>query len=179
MAERTQSGIWLMRAIFAALCVLLIFLHLLPLDTIPRGWAGPDLILAMTCAWVVRRSDFVPALLIAAVFLMVDLLYQMPPGLWAAIVVIGCETLRNRAPGLRDLTFAAEWAAVAMTLVAMTLAYLVVLGVLLVDRPPLGLSLMQLAMTILAYPLVAFASQILFGVRKQSPGDVDALVDHR
>jgi hypothetical protein len=38
---------------------------------------------------------------------------------------------------------------------------------------------MQMVMTILAYPFVAIGSQFLFGVRKQAPGDVDALVGHR
>ncbi len=33
MAERTQSRLWLMRLIFVAVCLLIMFLHLLPLDT--------------------------------------------------------------------------------------------------------------------------------------------------
>ena len=179
MAERRQSHIWAMRLIYLGLCTLLVFLHLLPLDTTPRGWAGPDLILALTCAWVLRRPEFVPAPLIATVFLMTDLLYQMPPGLWAALVLIGSEALRARAAGLRDLTFAAEWASVAVTLCAMTLGYQLILGLLLIDRPHLGLSLMQLVMTLACYPLVVYASHIAFGVRKQAPGDVDALVNRK
>lgn len=179
MVERSLSYTWLMRTILFAICVLLIFLHLLPIDTIPKTWAGPDLILALCCSWVLRRPEFAPALLIAVVFLMTDLLYLMPPGLWASFVVLGTETLRSRASGLRDLTFAAEWATVAVTLTLMTLGYQLVLSVLLIDRPSLALSLMQLVLTLLAYPLVAFTSQIVFGVRKQVPGDVDALVSRR
>jgi len=179
MAERTLGRIWLMRLVFLALCLMLIFLHLLPQDTSPRGWAGPDLILALSCAWVLRRPELVPAPLIALVFVTTDLLYQMPPGLWAAFVVIGTETLRSRAPGLRDLTFAVEWLTVAITLTAMTLGNQLALAILLLDRPPLGLSLMQLVMTLITYPLVAYGSQIIFGVRKQAPGDVDALVNRR
>ncbi len=179
MAERSRSRIWLMRLVFLMLSLLLIFLHLLPQDTSPKAWAGPDLILALCFAWVLRRPELVPAVLIAVVFLTTDLLYQMPPGLWAAFVVIGTEALRARAPGLRDLTFAAEWLTVAVTLTLMTLGNQVALAILLVDRPPLGLSLMQLVMTLIAYPLVAYGSQITFGVRKQAPGDVDALVNRR
>jgi rod shape-determining protein MreD len=179
MAERTQSRLWLMRLIFVAVCLLIMFLHLLPLDTSPRSWAGPDLILALACAWVVRRPEFVPVTLIALVFVVTDLLYQMPPGLWAAFVVIGTETLRSRAPSLRDLTFPAEWFTVAVTLTLMTLGNQLTLALFLVDRPPLWLNLMQLVMTLVAYPLVAFGSQFLFGVRKQAPGDVDALANRR
>ncbi len=179
MGDNPQSRQWVMRFVYLVLCALLAFLSLLPLQTAPSTWAGPDLILALTCAWVVRRPDFVPATMIALVFLLTGLMFQMPPGLWAALVLIGTETLRARAPALRDLTFAAEWVTVAVTLAGMTLANQVFLGVLLVDRPPLGLSVMQLFMTLAAYPLVVIASQILMGVRKQTPGDVDALVGHR
>lgn len=176
MVESAQTRAWLMRALYLALCILLAFFALLPLNTAPSTWAGPDLILALTCAWVLRRPEFVPVSLIAGVFFLTGLLFQLPPGLWAALVVIGTETLRSRAPGLRDLTFAAEWATVSVTLTLMSLANQIILGILLVDRPPLGLSLMQLVMTLAAYPVMVYISQIAFGVRKQAPGDVDALM---
>lgn len=179
MGDNPRARLWLMRFLYLALCTLLAFLNLLPLDTAPQNWAGPDLILALTCAWVLRRPDFVPSVLVALVFLITGLLFQMPPGLWAAFVVLGTETLRGRAPGLRDLTFPVEWLTVAVTLTLMTLGNQAVLMLLLVDRPPLGLNLMQLFMTLAAYPLVVYTSQLLFGVRKQVPGDVDALMSRR
>lgn len=175
MAERGLTYLWAMRALYAGLCMVLIFLRLLPLDTLPRGWAGPDLILAITLAWGLRRPEFVPPLLVAAIFLLCDLLFQRPPGLWAALVLIGCQTLRARAPDLRDLTFPVEWASVATTLAAMTLGYRVILGVLMVDQAPLGLSLMQMLMTLAAYPVVVLLSHWLLGVRKVAPGELDAM----
>lgn len=179
MVENRQTRAWLMRALYLALCVLLAFFALLPLNTAPSTWAGPDFILALTCAWVLRRPEFVPVWLIGGVFFLTGLLFQQPPGLWAALVVIATETLRARAQGLRDLTFAAEWASVAATLTLMTLANQIILGILLVDRPPLSLSLMQLVMTLAVYPIVVYISQIALGVRKQVPGDVDALMSRR
>lgn len=179
MAERTLTRLWLMRLVYLGLCLLFVFLHLLPQDTSPRAWAGPDFILALTCAWVLRRPAFVPVALIALVFLLTDLLYQMPPGLWAALVVIGTQTLRARAPGLRDLTFMAEWFTVSVTLTIMTLGNQLALALFVLDRPPLGLQLMQLVMTLAFYPLVVIISQIIFGVRKQVPGDLDTLVSRR
>jgi rod shape-determining protein MreD len=172
MAETGSLHLWLMRALFAALAGTLVFARLLPLDMAPPGWAGPDLFLALAFAWAVRRPEYVPPLLVAALALAMDLLLQRPPGLWAALTVIGCETLRRRAPALRDLTFLADWAAVAGTLVAMVLAYRLVLTVLIVDQAPLGLSLMQLLSTLVAYPLVAALSHLVFGVRKRAPGDL-------
>jgi rod shape-determining protein MreD len=172
MADAGALHLWLMRALFAALAGALVFARLLPLDMAPPGWAGPDLFLALAFAWAVRRPEYVPALLVAGLALALDLLLQRPPGLWAALTVIGCETLRRRATALRDLTFVAEWAAVAGTLVAMVLGYRLVLTLLLVDQAPLGLSLMQLLSTLVAYPLAAALSHFLFGVRKRAPGDL-------
>jgi len=172
MAETGSVHLWLMRALFVALAGALVFARLLPLDTLPPGWAGPDLFIALAFAWAVRRPDYVPPLLVAALALTMDLLLQRPPGLWAAMTLLGCETLRRRAPALRDLTFLAEWAAVAGTLVVMTLSYRLVLTVLMVDQAPLGLSLMQLLSTLVAYPLVAALSHLVFGVRKRVPGDL-------
>ncbi|EDM72614.1 MreD protein [Roseobacter sp. AzwK-3b] len=174
MAERRHQSRWAMRMLFGVLCLLLIFLHLLPLQLLPRGWAGPDVMLALTFAWVLRRPDFVPPLLIAGLFLLTDLLFQRPPGLWAALVLLGSQTLRAREPGLRDLTFAVEWVSVATTLVAMTLGYRIILAILMVDQAPLGLSLMQLVLTLMVYPVVALISHTAFGVRKIAPGDIDA-----
>lgn len=175
MAENAAYRMWAMRALYVALGLLLVFLHLLPLDTLPRGWAGPDLMLALTFAWVLRRPEFVPPLLIAAMILLGDLMFHRPPGLWAALVLVAAETLRARASGLRDQTFAAEWVAVATTLIATTLAYRVVLALLMVDQAPLGLSIMQLVMTLVAYPVVVLLTQTVFGVRKLAPGDIDPL----
>lgn len=174
MAENETLHRWLMRALYAALAGVLVFLHLLPLDTLPPGWAGPDLFLALTFAWAVRRPDYVPPLLVAALALMMDLLFHRPPGLWAALTLIGTEALRRRAPALRDQTFAADWAAVTGVLVMITLGYRLVLTLLLVDQAPLGLSLMQLLSTLVAYPLVALVSHLLLGVRKPAPGALAA-----
>ena len=43
------------------------------------------------------------------------------------------------------------------------------------DQAPLGLSIMQLVMTLIAYPVVVLLTQTVFGVRKLAPGDIDPL----
>ncbi len=175
MAERLRSRPWFMRLVFLMLCISLMFLHLLPLETLPRGWAGPDLMLAFVFAWVLRRPEYIPALNIALIFLLADLLLQRPPGLWAALVLMTSEILRRRAPALRDLPFSVEWINIATSMVAITVCYHLILIILLIETDPLNLSLMQLLMTILTYPLFVLISQTLFGVRKPGPGDVNVL----
>lgn len=175
MAERGSAHLWIMRSAYAGLCFLVLFVQLLPLDTLPRVWAAPELILLVTFTWALRRPEFVPAPLIAFVFILADLLLQRPPGLWAALVLIAAETLKARSAGLRDLTFPAEWFTMAVTLVAITLIYRVVLSLLLIDQAPVMLSLVQMVMTLIAYPLVVLISKSLFGIRKRAPGELTAL----
>ncbi len=172
MAEHGLYRLNAMRALYLGLCLFLIFLNLLPLNMVPQGWAGPDLMLALSYAWVLRRPDYVPALLVVGVFLLTDFLFHRPPGLWSAAVLIGLTVLRSRAAGLRDLTFAVEWLSVTIVILAIMSGYRIILAILLLEQPALGLSLVQATMTILAYPLVAGISQVLFGVRKPTPGDI-------
>ncbi len=175
MVERSQTRLWTLRAIFVALCICAIFWRLLPLQMVPSRWAGPDMIVALCFAWVLRRPEYAPPLLIAAVMLLADLLFQRPPGLWAALIVMGAQTLKSRAPGLRDLSFLPEWLTVAGVLIVLTLSYRLILAVLLVPQAPLGLSLIELLSTLIAYPVVALFSALVFGVRKVRPGDAASM----
>ena len=176
MAELSTSRLWLMRAGFVALALVIMFFHLLPLDTVPRRWAPPDLLVGFTMAWVLRRPDYVPVLSIAIVTLMADLMFQRPPGLMALLMVLGSEYLKNRTSGLREASFIGEWVAVAFVLIAITLLNQLILGLLVVHpAPPLGLSLIQMVLTIASYPLVVVLTQSLMGVRKPGPGDTGAL----
>jgi rod shape-determining protein MreD len=171
MDESNTSRLWLMRAGYVAFCLLVMFLHLLPLETMPVRWPGPDLLIAVTFAWALRRPDYVPALAIAGVMLMADLLLQRPPGLYAALVVIGAEQLKRRASGLRDASFAGEWAAAGIVVIAVALLNRLVLAILLVDQAPLALTALQALMTVAAYPLIVLLSHAVLGVRPAAPGD--------
>ena len=170
MAERSYLHLWLMRALFTGLCFSVIFWRILPLSTLPGSWVGPDLIAALCFAWVLRRPDYAPALLIAVVVLLADLMFQRPPGLLAALIVLGCEALKARAPGLRDRAFGAEWLVVGIIAGGIFLSYRLILAILVVPQAPLSLSLMQLAMTVSSYPVVVLVSALLTGVRKSRPG---------
>ena len=166
MAERAASNIWTMRAAFILLSLTIMFLHLIPLDTVPRRWAPPDFLLGFTFAWVLRRPDFVPVLSVAAVLLMADLVFQRPPGLYSLLTVIGSEYLRRRTTVPGESSFLAEWATVALVVIAMTVANRLVLTIVLVTPPALVLNLIQMILTIAAYPLIVLVTQLAMGVRK-------------
>jgi rod shape-determining protein MreD len=169
MASNSTTQLWIMRAAFPGLALVIIFFHLLPLDTIPRRWAPPDLLLAMAFAWSLRRPDYVPTLILALTLLVADLMFQRPPGLLALLVLLGCEVLKIRSETHRDNAFVAEWLAVAAVLGAIIVLNRLVLGIMAVQQAPLALILIQMLMTIVAYPLVALISQSVFGVRRIPP----------
>lgn len=170
-----SSSVWWKRSLYALLALTVLFANLLPLSTVPASWAGPDLLIALTFAWALRRPEFVPVLLIAIIMLLADLLQQRPPGLMAFLVVLGAEQLKTRAIGLRDASFAGEWAAAGLVVIGVFLLNRVTLAVLMVDQAPLGLTLIQMIATILIYPVVVLISHLIFGVRKLAPGDDDAI----
>jgi rod shape-determining protein MreD len=206
MDELSPARIWLMRGAFVVLALLILFFHLLPIDTQPVGlfspdlfppldtidpaearlrmlldhgtnrlWIGPDLLIAFAFAWSLRRPEYVPLLLLAAVFLLNDLLLQRPPGLWSLLALMACENLRNRSRSLRDATFGAEWIAISVLLVGILLMNRIVLSVFLVPPPQLRLSLLELGVTILFYPAVVFITRVVMGVRRAGPGELDSL----
>lgn len=172
--DNSPTQLWIMRGCFLGLGLLILFFHLLPLDSVPRRWAPPDLLIAFVFAWALRRPDYVPILSIALVMLMADLMFQRPPGLLALLVLIGTEYLRLRFAGLKDASFAGEWIAVCIVLVAILVTNRLVLSILAVQQAPLGLTLMQLIMTIIVYPLVVLITQLVFGVRALTPSDSEA-----
>jgi rod shape-determining protein MreD len=96
-SRHLQRHIWTYRAIFLLLCASLILGRLLPLGLGESGLPGPDLLLALTFAWLLRQPAVVPLVSIVIVFLLADFLLQRPPGLWTALVVIASESLRRGA----------------------------------------------------------------------------------
>jgi rod shape-determining protein MreD len=166
MAERVDSRIWALRGVFIALACALMAAALVPLDMRPAAWAGPDLLLAVTMAWVTRQPSALPIVVVAFIFLIADLLLMRPPGLWAALVVVLTEAVRQRHSEFRSMSFLAEWGAIAGGIIAIAVTYRIILFILAVPRAPLGLSAMETAMTILVYPIVVILAHYLFGIRK-------------
>ena len=107
--------------------------------------------------------------------MLADFLFQRPPGLWAGLVLILSEILRRRARSLRTLPFWIEWSTVTMGIAAITMIDRFTLTMVAVPQASMGLTLLQLTLTILAYPLVVFVSYAVFGVSRPAPGQVDAL----
>lgn len=174
MVDPVTLRLWLGRGLFLAFASLIVLVRLLPLDTVPGTLPAPDILVCLTFAWVLRRPDHVPPLMIAAVFLICDMLFLRPPGLWAALMLVATEFLRAREGDLaRELPFALEWAMVAGVLAAATLAEALVLTVFLVPRPPIGVALSHMLITLLSYPVIVAALWLGLGLRRAALGEVD------
>ncbi|RJL06810.1 rod shape-determining protein MreD [Paracoccus siganidrum] len=163
-------------AALVALCWLgLLFLRLLPVFGGLTGWPGPDLGLCLIFAWVLRRPDQVPALLIVALVLVEDVMLLRPIALWALIVLLGSEAARRREARWRDQPFMVEWLRVSMLIGAMMLGYRVVQVLFFLPVPALWQVVLQFIATVAAYPLVVFAARWLVGLRHATPAEAEMM----
>ncbi len=174
-ALTSTRHVWGYRALFLALCALIIGYKLLPLGLNDQDIPGPDLLLALTLAWLLRQPAVVPVGAIIVVFLLADFLFQRPPGLWTLLVLLVSESLRHRRLTMTEFPFLVEWSAFAGAILTMIVLERVVMWVLMVDLAPLGLSLAHGIVTAAIYPLVVGISKFLFGLRKIGPAEAEAL----
>lgn len=174
MIDPLAARLWAYRGLFLALVLVILFLRILPIGDADGGLPGPDLLLCLIFAWIIRRPDHLPALLIALVVLVEDLVLMRPPGLWAAAMVLATEFLRGRAALTRELVFVVEWLMVAGLMLAMMLGTRLVMALAFVDQPAFGFAFVQIVASALVYPLVCLALHFAFDLRKPSTGEVDA-----
>lgn len=158
---------------FLGICSVIIFTRMLPLHSGAAAFPPPDLILCFAFAWTVRRPDYVPVLLVAAVLVVADMLSLAPPGLAPFLTIIGLEQLRSRQGLLTKQPFAVEWGMVTVIFTAMMLLERIILGVFLVPQTSFGLSVLSLVMTVIFYPIAVGVSTLGFRIEKVKPGDYD------
>ncbi|MCP5038063.1 MAG: rod shape-determining protein MreD [Rhodobacteraceae bacterium] len=175
MIDPQTLRIWLFRLVLLALAGGVAFVLILPLSFNPAGLPGPDLILALIFAWVLRRPEYVPVPLVAAIVFLMDMLLLNPPGLHAALVVIGVEFLRQRGASSTDLPFAVEWGLVMVVMGMILLGQRLVLAIFVVEQIEFGKEALRLVISWSVYPLVVAFSVYILGVRRVQPGDADAL----
>ena len=174
MAERWISSVWLHRLLFLAVAAALVFVKLLPLPSTAGHLPGPDLLLCLILAWTVRRPDYLPVLMIAAVLLLEDMLLMRPPGLWTGLVILGSEFIRSRVALTRELNFGVEWLLVAGLMVAIFVTYRVILAMSLLPQPAFGFALVQILWSVVAYPFVVAVSRYGLDLHKPATGELDS-----
>lgn len=174
MVDAGTRQVWLHRLLFVGMVLVLLFLRLLPLRSEAGDMPGPDLLLCVIFAWTMRRPDYLPALLIAAVVLLEDLVLMRPPGLWAALVVVASEFIRGRVALTRELNFGVEWLLVAGLMVGLMVVNRMIFALFLLPQTNFGYALLQVVMSMIAYPVVVFLSRVVLDLHKPATGEVDA-----
>ncbi len=175
MTEATPFHLWSMRGLFVAFALLLLLADLLPLQTLPRAWAAPDLLFCFALVWSARRPDLVPIWLLALVFLLADLILFRPPGLLAALMLVACVNLQANSARVRSNGFMAEWFRAAAMILAVAIGDRFVSAVFLLPLPPISLVAFQVIGTAMFYPVAVIVSATVFGVRLISPSDLEAM----
>ena len=175
MADGLRSRVWLYRGIFLGLALFIDFVRLLPLGSLPGSLPGPDILLCVMLAWVMRRPDYLPVMMIAAIVFLEDVLFMRPLGLWTALVVLATEFLRSRAALTRELSFAVEWMLIAGLMIGLLLGYRLFFAIAFLPQAGFGFALTQTIWSILFYPFVVMASRLILDLRKPAMGELDAL----
>jgi rod shape-determining protein MreD len=174
MGDFWRQEHWIFRGLFLAIALLLLFVRLLPLGNAPGAFPGPDLLVCVIMAWIVRRPDFLPMPLILVIIVAEDLILMRPPGLWTAIVILATEFLRGRIALTRELSFVVEWLLVSGVMLGMMALYRLVLGIAFVPQAPFGFAIVQVLWSIAVYPVVVGLSRLALDLRKPATGEVDS-----
>jgi rod shape-determining protein MreD len=146
--------------------------NMLPLGLHEFGMPGPDILIALTFAWLLRQPNVVPVTSIIIVFLLADFLLQRPPGLWTILMIIVSENLRRYRLSVTVMPFLIEWVSFGVAVMTMLLLNRFVLWILAVDLDSLGLTLLHGIATIMLYPIVVLVSRFVLGLRKMTVSEI-------
>lgn len=153
--------------IFIFVSLLFMFFRMLPLDLMARNWTTPDFLICFMLTWSMRKPEAIPAILIAAIFLLQDFLFQRPTGLYAALALLTCEWSKRQALLAEEFPFLIEWLTAAMAMVALFVGYRFILSLSLSALAPFKLSLFELVITIVSYPIIVGICR--YALRIKSP----------
>ncbi|MEM6307630.1 MAG: rod shape-determining protein MreD [Pseudomonadota bacterium] len=153
-----------MRGKYLFVVLIILFAQTLPLQPITEYPFVPDVLMAVTFAWVLRRPDAITPLLVCIAIFLADLVLHRPPGLWTFIILISVIFLQTRSPDMPHMIFAVEWVLVSVVMMACLIVYQVFLVITFVGHQPAVLMVGQAVSTIAVYPLVVFVSRRFLAV---------------
>ena len=150
---------------FLLISLVLIFLRLLPLNHLTTDWPVPDLILCVMLAWCLRFPASAPIILLGFLFLIQDVLFQRPIGLFAASAFLLCEWCKRQSIQAVEFPFSLEWltATVAMLMIFFLTRLVAMLS--LISNPPLHLGLREILVTIITYPFIVILLRFGIGLK--------------
>ena len=167
----TQSTIWIGRAVFSSIALIVTLTAMLPLGLSAESAVMADLLFCLCFAWVIRRPSTAPVGLIAMLALLADFLLMRPLGLWTFIIIMASELVRSQRVPLREQMFIVEWLIFGLIFTLALLVNLFFLTISFSDRPSFNLMFAFFLNTWLAYPVVVAVLHWIFRVRApRAPG---------
>ena len=139
--------------VYFCIGLLIIFFQILPLQTTPQTWSGPNVLLVFFAAIVFKRPEFTSSFLIASIFLIEDFFLMRPPGLMSSLTVIGFYILKTKFQNQEVKSFIFGWSSVTACLTIILLLYYFISVVLFIPSAGFKLTLMELLVTLALYPI--------------------------
>ncbi len=165
MRELSESIVWFNRALYASLGLFVILAAILPLGLSAESAVMPDILMAMTFAWIIRRPATAPVFLVFLVALFADILMMRPLGLWAGITVLVGEFARSQVRPLREQMFVMEWLLFAGIFALALLLNNLMLSLAFSPRPNLDLTVNHILLTAAMYPIIVGIMHWIFHIR--------------
>jgi rod shape-determining protein MreD len=166
-------------ALLTGLGLVAIYIPLVPYSLAAEDGGPPDLLFCLVVAWILRRPDTAPLVLVLTLGLLADVLNSRPMGLGALALVLGSELFRAQRSLLLGAPFVLEWIAVALTLIVAGLCVSLMLKVTFIDGPSIGQLVTQALVTAVFYPVVVVFLHWMIGIRapeaRPQPGRLDPL----
>ena len=159
---------------FVLIVFVLIFIKVLPLNTVPKEWTAPDLLLCVTLVWCLRNPIRAPIILLAALFLLQDIILQRPIGLFSAVATLMCEWAKCQALRAKEFPFVIEWVTAAIAMIAIFILVQSIASLSMITKPSMWVFGKELIFTILAYPLVTLLCRYGLGLRTHQVTEFEA-----
>ena len=139
--------------VYFCIGLFIVFFQILPLQTIPQTWSGPNVLLVFFTVIVSKRPEFTSSFLIASIFLIEDFFLMRPPGLMSSLTVLGFYFLKRKSQNQEVTSFVSSWGSVTTCLTIILLLYYFISVLLFIPSAGFKLTLMELIVTLALYPV--------------------------
>ena len=139
--------------VYFCIGMLIIFFQILPLQTTPQTWSGPNVLLVFFAAIVTKRPEFSSSFLIAIIFLIEDFFLMRPPGLMSSMTVLGFYFLKRKFQNQEEMSLLFVWGSVATCLSFILMLYYFISILLFIPSAGFRLTLMEIMVTLALFPI--------------------------
>ena len=141
------------QVVYFCIGLLIIFFQILPLQTTPQAWSGPNVLLVFFATIVTKRPEFTSSFLVAGIFLTEDFFLMRPPGLMSSLTVLGFYFLKRKFQYQEGNSLLFGWGSVTACLTIILLLYYFISILLFIPSAGFRLTLMELIVTLALYPV--------------------------